>query len=145
MKAPRAKKEDDPYEDLEASWTVGDEFVYRRRRRRGAGTAGGGTIFISSTSFPAFSPIGTVVGNLVVLGGWGSYTFGLTSNPGLLFTIVGNQLQVNNASIAPGSYPVSIQADNGAGSTVTASFVLVALSSTIGQSMGLLLALTYAV
>lgn len=141
------KKEEDPYDVLDEARNIfsGGLGLDVRRRRRTGGAQGGGTIFISATSFPAFSAIGTVVGNLVVVGGFGTYSFGLTSNPGLLFTVVGNQLQVNNASIGPGTYPISVQADNGQGSVVTANFILMATSTLVGQSMGLLLALTYAV
>jgi len=112
---------------------------------RGFGRLGSGgssiNLLLSAATFTANSSIGTVIGNLSVLHGTGSYTFSLTSNPGSLFSITTNQLKVANASIAAGSYPVTIKADNGAGSVVTRPFLLSA-TSVGGGAFGLLLALT---
>ncbi|MGJ4888942.1 hypothetical protein ACQR1Y_12150 [Bradyrhizobium sp. HKCCYLRH3099] len=91
--------------------------------------AGSPLLNLSAASFAANASIGTAVGALSVSRGIGSYTYSLTSNPGSLFAISGSTLQVNNASIAAGSYPVTIQANNGAGSIVTRSFLLVATAS----------------
>jgi hypothetical protein len=74
--------------------------------------------------------IGDLVGVLSVFGGVGSYTFTLTSNLGGLYSISGNQLLVA-ASQTLGTHPITIQADNGAGSvlhlntTVTVTHVTV--------------------
>lgn len=114
---------------------------------RGFGRLGVGgslaTLNLSVSTFPANSTIGTVIGTLSVSHGSGSYTFSLTSNPGSLFSITTNQLKVANATITAGSYPVTIKADNGAGSVVTRSFLLTATGTSSGQPMGLLLSLTY--
>lgn len=104
------------------------------------------TINLSNASFPENSALNTVIGTLSVSGGSGSYTFTLTSNPGTLFNISGSSLRVTSTTIAAGSYPVTIQADNGAGSVVSKSFLLTAtaVSGASGSPMGLLLSLTYA-
>jgi hypothetical protein len=88
----------------------------------GAGIA----LNLSASTFPANSALNTVIGTLSVKGGTGSYTYTFTSNPGVLFNISTNQLRVTSTTIAAGSYPVTIKADNGAGSTVTKSFLLTA-------------------
>ena len=97
---------------------------------------------LSASTFPANSALNTVIGTLSVSGGTGVYTYSFTSNPGTLFNISGSSLRVNSATISAGSYPVTIQASNGAGSTVTASFLLTATAASSGQAAGLLLALT---
>lgn len=92
----------------------------RKRRKRRGGDAGAGGITIvtspSSLSIADTASVGDVVGTIAVLGGTGSYTFTLTSNPGGLFSITGNQLKVA-ASLSAGTDPITIHADNGAGST----------------------------
>jgi hypothetical protein len=62
--------------------------------------------------------IGTLVGTLAVIGGTGSYTFSLTSNPGGKYSITGNQLKVA-AALTAGTDSITIQANNGAGSIIT--------------------------
>jgi hypothetical protein len=64
------------------------------------------------------APVGTVVGTLSVVNSIGSFTFSLTSNPGGLYQIVGNQLQVA-APLTVGTDPITIQADNGMGTILT--------------------------
>ena len=105
--------------------------------------AGGSSanLLLSASTFTANSSIGTVIGTMSVIRGTGAYTFSLTSNPGSLFSITTNQLKVANASISAGSYPITIKADNGAGSVVTRSFLLTA-TGVGGGAFGLLLALT---
>jgi hypothetical protein len=58
--------------------------------------------------------IGTVVGTLSVVGGLAPYTFSLTSNPGGLYSIAGNQLKVA-AALTAGINAITIQAYNGVG------------------------------
>jgi hypothetical protein len=83
-------------------------------------------ILSSGTTFAPNSATGTVIGTLSVLNGIaGTYTFTFTSNPGVLFQIVGTSLQVASATIAAGSYPVIIHAVNGA-SIIDTPFTLVA-------------------
>ncbi len=111
----------------------------------GTGGKSGPVLNLSNSSFPENSALNTVIGTLSVSGGTGSYTYTFTSNPGTLFNISGSSLRVTSTTIAAGSYPVTIQADNGAGSVVTKSFLLTAtaVSGASGSPMGLLLALTY--
>lgn len=79
---------------------------------------GGPIIILSSATIAHTATIGTTIGTLLVINGTGSYTFTLTSNPGTLFAISGANLNVA-AALTAGSDPISIKADNGAGSTVT--------------------------
>ena len=114
---------------------------------RGFGRMGGGgktgpVLNLSNASFPENSALNTVIGTLSVSGGTGTYTFTFTSNPGTLFNISTASLRVTSTTIAAGSYPVTIQADNGAGSVVTKAFLLTATSVSGGTPLGLLLALT---
>jgi hypothetical protein len=57
------------------------------------------------------------------------FTYTLTSNPGNLFNISGTQIRVNNSSIAVGSYPVTVRADDGFGTIIFQNLVLVATPS----------------
>lgn len=93
------------------------------------GSASGATLNLSASSFPENSALNTVIGTLSVSGGTGTYTYSLTSNPGTLFNISTTSLRVTSTTIAAGSYPVTILADNGAGSTVSRAFLLTASSS----------------
>lgn len=99
----------------------------------------GAVLTLSATDFAANAAIGTTIGTLSVLRGKGSYTHTLTSNPGSLFSISGNLVQVANASIGAGSYPVTIQSSNGAGSIVTRTFVLVATGASQSEAMPVVL------
>jgi len=65
---------------------------------------------------------------LSVNGGVGSYTFSLTSNPGGLFAISGNNLNVA-AALSAGSDAITIQANNGAGSIITQPFLITVTSA----------------
>lgn len=100
---------------------------------RGFGRLGSGgktiSLNLSNSSFPENSALNTVIGTLSVSGGTGSYTFTLTSNPGTLFNISGSSLRVTSTTIAAGSYPVTIQADNGAGSVISKAFLLTATAA----------------
>jgi hypothetical protein len=102
-------------------WRWQDE----RQKRRGGG-GGSTTLNLSASSFPENSALNTVIGALSVTNGTGTYTYTFTSNPGTLFNISGSNLRVTSTTIAAGSYPVTIQADNGAGSVVTRAFLLTA-------------------
>lgn len=114
---------------------------------RGFGRLGGGgktgpVINLSSASYPAGSALNTVIGTLSVSGGTGTYTYSFTSNPGTLFNISTASLRDNTGTITAGSYPITIQANNGAGSVVTKAFLITATSASAGTPIGLLLALT---
>lgn len=115
-------------ENLDSNIQVGPDITYDeyialvkymlRRRRRGSGAAGLISQIITSPSVlsvPTGSPVGTVVGTLSVVGGFGTYTYSFASNLGGYFTIVGNQIQVATALPAPQTIPITIQADNSLG------------------------------
>jgi hypothetical protein len=99
-----------------------------RRRRRGAGAVSGAiSIIVTSPSILTTNDgvaIGTVVGTVSVVGGFGSYTFTLT-DPSNQFTIVGNQIKTT-ALLTAGHYDVTIHGTNGVGDNpvlVTTIFV----------------------
>lgn len=86
-------------------------------------TTRGITINLSAATIADTASIGATVGAFSVSGGTGSYTYTLTSNPGTLFAISGSNLNVA-ASLSAGSDPITVKADNGAGSVVTRSFLI---------------------
>lgn len=108
----------------------------------GGGGKTGPVLNLSASTWPANSALNTVIGTLSVSGGTGTYTYTFTSNPGTLFNISTASLRDNTGTNGAGSYPVTIQADNGAGSVVTKAFLLTATSASAGTPIGLLLALT---
>lgn len=116
-------------------WEVFLLNLRRRRRRLRIRFGGGAVLALSNSSFPENSALNTVIGALSVSGGTGTYTYSFTSNPGTLFNISGSDLRVTSTTIAAGSYPVTIQADNGAGSIVSKSFVLTATASATSPSL----------
>ncbi len=113
----------------------------------GASPGGSGAkLNLSASTFVENSALNTVIGTLSVSGGIGVYTYSFQSNPGTLFNISGSSLRVTSTTIAAGSYPVTIRADNGAGSVIDRVFLLTATpvgGASAGQPMGLLLSLTY--
>lgn len=86
------------------------------------------TILLSNTTIPSSASIGTVIGTFSVPGGIGSYSYSLVSNPGGLFSISGNQLQVA-AALTAGSDPITVQANNGGGSVLTQPFTITVTST----------------
>ena len=84
---------------------------------------GARTVNLSSATILDNAAIGTTIGTLSVQNGIGTYTFTLTSNPGVLFSITGNALKVA-AALSVGSKPITIQANNGAGSIVSRAFLI---------------------
>lgn len=108
---------------------------------------GGPAIALSASTVLDSASVGTTIGTLSVLGGTGSYTFTLTSNPGSLFSITGTALKVA-ASLTAGSDAITIRADNGAGGVVTQPFLITVTASgggggVTGSPIGMLLAITY--
>lgn len=104
----------------------------------------GARISVSSLTIASTASIGDTIGTLSVVGGTGVYTFTLTNNPGGLFSIAGTSLKVA-AALSPGSDPITIKADNGAGSVILLpTFVVVTASGTQGSPIGILLSLTKA-
>lgn len=94
------------------------------------GGSSGPSIQLSSATVADTASIGTVVGLLSVVGGTGTYTFTLTSNPGGLFSITTNQLKVA-AALTAGSDPITVHADNGAGSVLNRAFLITVTSSSL--------------
>jgi len=105
---------------------------FGRLGARGGGSSGP-TIHLSASTIADTAAVGDTVGVLSVLGGTGSYTFTLTSNPGLLFSIAGSALKVA-AALTAGSDAITVQADNGAGSVVTRAF-LITVTHSAGTSV----------
>lgn len=101
------------------------ERIKRRRRRHNADGAGtsGPTLVLSGSTITDAAVAGDIIGTLGVLGGVGTYTFTFNSNPGTLFKIVGNLLEANGALVV-GVDPISVHADNGAGSTANQVFAI---------------------
>lgn len=89
----------------------------------GMPVVGSQLIQLSNVTIPGTATIGTTIGALSVLNGSGSYTYTLTSNPGGLFAISGANLNVA-ASLSPGSFPITVHADNGAGSVLDMTFLI---------------------
>lgn len=111
------------------SFQTSGDIQYLPRRRRGAGAASGASgITLSNNSISAAAGIGSLVGVLAVPGGTGTYTFTLTSNPGGLFAISGSNLNVG-AALSAGSDPITVHADNGAGSVFNTNFTILVTSA----------------
>ena len=91
----------------------------------------GPIMVLSGSSTTDAAAIGDLVGTLSVVNGSGSYTFTLTSNPGGLFSITGNQLKVA-AALSAGNKPITVHADNGAGSVLDWNFTIVVSAAGTG-------------
>lgn len=95
--------------------------VKRRRRRGGDAGGGGSSVVLDNSTISDAASIGDAVGNLSVLGGTGTYTFSLVSNPGGLFSISGSVLKVA-AALTSGFDLINVKADNGVGDAPFAPF-----------------------
>lgn len=93
------------------------------------GGAQGPQLILSNSTVLDTAISGTTIGSFLVLGGVGSYTYTLTSNPGSLFSISGSSLQSAGALTA-GSDPIIVKADNGAGSAITKPLIITVLHAT---------------
>src|SRR3954462_13551950 len=102
--------------------------------RLGGGGKSGPVLNLSASSYPANSALNTVIGTLSVSGGTGTYTYTFTNNPGTLFNISTASLRDNTGTLAAGSYPITIQANNGAGSIVTKAFLITATGAGVTSS-----------
>lgn len=102
----------------------------------GMGAEGGGSaiITLSNSTIASTATIGTAVGTLNVIGGTGVYTFTFISNPGTLFAISGSNLNVA-AALTAGSDPITIRADNGAGSVITQPFTITVTSPVVNAAL----------
>lgn len=96
------------------------------------GTVGGASkvpqLHLSAATIPDTTASGSTVGDLSVSDGTGSYTYSLTSNPGTLFSITGAALKTA-ATLTAGSYPITVQADNGVDPPVSRAFLITVTSS----------------
>lgn len=84
-------------------------------------------IVLSNSSFVAGSAQGTVIGNLSVVHGIGIYTFTLIDSASSKVQVAGTNgvnLQVGSASSSAGSFSITVQANNGAGSIFTKVFLI---------------------
>lgn len=87
------------------------------------------TLNLSGSTIASTAATGTVIGNFSVVNGTGVYTFSLTSNPGNLFNVVGTSLVSSTSPLTPGLDPITARGDNGAGSVVSAPFLVTVLGS----------------
>ena len=81
------------------------------------------SISLSNATILDTTAPGSLVGTLSVVGGTGTYTYTLLSNPGGYFAISGSNLNTALA-VTAGIYPITIQADNGAGSVIIGTFTI---------------------
>lgn len=95
-----------------------------------SGGGGGPVVMLSAATVADTATVGTVIGTLSVVGGTGAYTFTLTSNPGALFSITTTSLKVA-AALTAGSDPITVQANNGAGSIVSRAFLITVTSTAV--------------
>ena len=84
---------------------------------------------LSAFSIASTAATSTVIGNFSVSGGTGVYTYSLTSNPGGLFAVSGTSLVNAIQGLTPGSDPITAQGNNGAGSIVSAPFLITVIGS----------------
>lgn len=92
----------------------------------------GSGIRLSNASFTAGSAQGTAIGALSVAGGTGTYTFTLTDSASSKVQVAGTNgvnLQAGSAAASPGSFSITVHADNGAGSTFNATFLITAVAA----------------
>lgn len=93
----------------------------------GLPVVGSRQIQLSAATVLNNATVGTTIGTLSVLNGTGTYTFTLTSNPGGLFSISGALLKVA-AGLTIGSDPITVHADNGAGSVLDVALLITVLN-----------------
>lgn len=98
-------------------------------------------IALSNASFASGSAQGTAIGDLAVIGGRGTYTFTLTDSAGGKVQVAGangTKLQAGAVAAGVGSFPITVHADNGAGSVFNKTFLITATSalSTLQADVG---------
>jgi hypothetical protein len=86
---------------------------------------------LSAASIASTAATSTVIGNFSVTNGTGVYTYSLTSNPGGLFAVSGTSLVNAIQGLTPGLDPITAQGNNGAGSVVSAPFIITVIGSTV--------------
>lgn len=94
-------------------------------------------IRLAGSSFAEGAVAGTAIGTLSVVGGFGTYTFTLTDSAGGKVQVAapnGSNLQVGATPSTAGSFTIGVHADNGAGSTFDATFVITAIAALVDQS-----------
>lgn len=87
---------------------------------------------LSNNILAASSPVGTVVGNLAITGGSGSYTYALSGTNAADFKVVGAALEANVANLAAGTYNVTITATGSGSPAPLAVTVTVSASGPTG-------------
>lgn len=115
----------------------------------------GARITLDSLSIAEDQTQGTLVGNLAVVNGSGSYTFTLTDTSSNAFQLDGvdsSLLEVGSAGLdyeTATSHTITVEADNGVDDPISRNFTINVIDvdeggGLEGQPMGLLLTLTYA-
>ena len=90
---------------------------------------GGLILNLSGATIASTAATSTLIGNFSVSNGTGTYTYTFTSNPGSLFAINGTALSNAISPLTPGSDPITVKADNGAGSVVSSPFLITVIAS----------------
>ncbi|QNH71384.1 cadherin domain containing protein [Rhizobium phage AF3] len=91
-------------------------------------------ILLSNSSITETAEDGTIIGNLFVTGGFGSYNFSIVSDPDSKFILSGSSLMKNGLMDfeTKTTHVVTIRANNGAGSIVDQAFTITVLNSLEG-------------
>lgn len=126
MKKPKEIEEEfSELEEPKLSGTKDFEIVSARKRRRHSARTGGVVILLNNNTTNDVAANGTTIGTFAVLGSPDVFTFSFITNPGSLFSLLGPVLQVNGSPLTPGMDIIAIKADNGAGTVILQSFIIV--------------------
>ncbi len=87
---------------------------------------------LSSATIPDTTESGGTVGTLSVANGSGIYTYSLISNPADLFSVTSDLLKTA-AALTAGSYPITVEADNGVDPPISRAFLITVTESTKGS------------
>ena len=93
---------------------------------------GGLILNLSGATIASTAATSTLIGNFSVSNGTGVYTYTFTSNPSNLFAINGTALSNAIYPLTAGSDPITVKADNGAGSVVSSPFLITVIASAGG-------------
>lgn len=121
-------EDEDDYSELEDPRLSGMkdfEIVSKRKRRRHSAGASGLRILLSANTTNDVAANGTTIGTFAVSGSSDVFTFSFLTNPSSLFSLLGPVLQVNGSPLTPGMDIIAIKADNGAGTVLLQSFIIV--------------------
>jgi len=89
----------------------------------GTATTMGAVVLLTNNTISTAFTIGQTVGVLSVVGGSGTYTYSLLSNPGGLFAISGSNLNVA-AALTAGDKPITVRASGGVPTPVDRVFTI---------------------